>query len=32
MLYPGDTARIERTCIVEASGDAAWLCIGIEER
>ncbi|QSN63645.1 HutD family protein (plasmid) [Caballeronia sp. M1242] len=32
MLYPGDTARIERNCIVEAAGDAAWLCIGIEER
>ncbi|WP_244849974.1 HutD family protein [Caballeronia sp. SL2Y3] len=31
MLYPGDTVRIERACIVEAAGDAAWLCIGIEE-
>ncbi|VXB18193.1 HutD-family protein [Burkholderia sp. 8Y] len=31
VLYPGDTVRIERPCTIEAAGDAAWLCIGIEE-
>jgi hypothetical protein len=31
MLHPGDTARIDRPCAIDATGDAAWLAIGIEE-